>query len=400
MSDKSEREKKTEIRISDIRLERKDAHQLLSATVDGETIWFRFPLDVPVRPRAEPFLPFCFFDAMDHGCPIVVEPGFPISRHILQNFSTLMDIYHSWNYNLKKVELVAESGDLEEPGEEVFCCYSGGIDSTYSFAKHRGEITSLLSLQGWDHGHTEQTWNDGIRIRTAFAESHGKKLIAVATNGRQFLEDRKLSWSPLQGSILGTMAITLNAKKLFIPSSFTYDNLFPWGTHPLIDVLWSTENTQIVHDGLEARRTEKTEYIARDQDLVDQLQVCWQSPNSNCGKCSKCVRTSIVLDALNIESKSLPSFKSTGDIKTLKFRTRSMMPFIEDLILFMHRIGHKEHEKTLKKYRHSFIIADSTHAIGKAILGNRARNLYNKLFPNPYFEKREGLIPHSSILDD
>ena len=43
--------------IADIKLEKNEKFQEMSAIVDGEKVWFRFPLFVELEVRAELFLP-------------------------------------------------------------------------------------------------------------------------------------------------------------------------------------------------------------------------------------------------------------------------------------------------------------------------------------------------------
>ncbi|WP_321391904.1 hypothetical protein [Emcibacter sp.] len=391
---------KEEIRISEITLTEHAGYQELSANLDGEHIWFRFPTDIKLTARPEIFIPFCLFEAMLHGCPIVIDPAFPVSENVVKNFEEIQNIYSNWNSDLTKIELIAHTEKIADTTDDVYCCYSGGIDSTYTYAKYRDQITHLLLIQGFDNFENEEGWQQSIRDRQAFADQENKKLITVANNARGFLERRRLPWSPVHGAILACSGVTLNAKTFYIPSSFTYDSLFPWGSHPLLDILWNTEVTKIVHDGLEATRSQKTEYLAQYQDLLDQLQVCWRSAGTNCGNCPKCVRTSVTLDVLGKSSAKIPDFKTHADINYLKPSSTGTLPFVEDLIYFTHRHGAHALEKKLKKFRRHFIIKNSSTDLIKAILGGWSRNLYRKLFPRTWEKYRTGYHARQSILDE
>jgi hypothetical protein len=76
------------------------------------------------------------------------------------------------------------------------------------------------------------------------------------------------------------------------------------GTTPLTDERFSTEYLQIVHDGSELPRSEKTARIIEwDRDLVlAHLRVCVLNYGGdyNCCKCWKCVRTAIPLGYLGV----------------------------------------------------------------------------------------------------
>jgi hypothetical protein len=94
-------------------------------------------------------------------------------------------------------------------------------------------------------------------------------------------------------------------KKIYIPASYTYDTLFPWGTHPLLDPLWSTEGLEFVHFGCGASRAEKVTLVAESDTALRHLRVCYENPDSayNCGVCEKCVRTKLSLYAVGALEK-------------------------------------------------------------------------------------------------
>src|SRR5690606_31296538 len=71
-----------------------------------------------------------------------------------------------------------------------------------------------------------------------------------------------------------------------------------WGTHPLLDHLWSSDLTAIRHLGNDAFRAEKVAAIAARPELLDHLWVCHRDPLENCGICPKCSRTMAVLKVL------------------------------------------------------------------------------------------------------
>jgi hypothetical protein len=75
----------------------------------------------------------------------------------------------------------------------------------------------------------------------------------------------------------------------------------PWGSHPLVDPLWSTGTVEIVHDGCEATRSDKAARIATSETALRHLRVCWGYREAydrgiyNCGHCAKCLRTQVDL---------------------------------------------------------------------------------------------------------
>jgi hypothetical protein len=93
------------------------------------------------------------------------------------------------------------------------------------------------------------------------------------------------------------MLLSGQLKTMYLPATHTYAELFPCGSHPLLDPLWSTETLEIVHDGCEATRVEKVARIAQSGAALRYLRVCWENRDGayNCGRCEKCLRTMISL---------------------------------------------------------------------------------------------------------
>jgi hypothetical protein len=84
------------------------------------------------------------------------------------------------------------------------------------------------------------------------------------------------------------------------PSSHAVSRLGPWGSHPILDPLWSTGSTRITADRVDVTRLEKVDAMtahAAHAALLDNLRGCWMQQR-NCGTCQKCVRTIVALQSL------------------------------------------------------------------------------------------------------
>jgi hypothetical protein len=125
----------------------------------------------------------------------------------------------------------------------------------------------------------------------------------VTTNVRE-LSDPLVPWDAYHGSALASVGLALagRVRTLIVPASLTFANLVPWGSHPLLDPLWSTEEVDIVHDGCEATRLDKLAAIGNDPAARRWLRVCWEVRGGayNCGHCEKCLRTMVALRALGL----------------------------------------------------------------------------------------------------
>lgn len=376
--------------VNDLRLEKYDGFQRLSASVDGSEIWFRMPADVPLAPRAEAFLAPAMFEAMVRNAPVRLE-GAPVSPKLLRGLPTIQSIFRSWNPDLHLVDIEGDPGEPETAMESAVCCFSGGVDSSYTLACHGDGISHLLVVEGFDTYHLPTDWEENKKARTRFARAAGKTLIAVDSNVREFVEARKISWVLVIGSVLAGLGVSIAPRLFFIPSSWTYQDLHAYGSHPLVDPLWSTEATRVVHHGADTGRSGKIERIAEYEELLDQLQVCWKSCSQNCGDCPKCVRTSLVLHLIGRQSRNLPPYTSVRQLKALRPTSEGALPFVEDLILACERHGERDIQRQLLKMRRRFLLQEASKTFAKALTGRWGQRLYRNLNPREWHTMRATL---------
>lgn len=272
----------------------------------------------------DPLLPLTLLPAMVTGSslrlPGKVSPKLVSSLPKIQDLLCLWGEEH-WDAKFRRVPVeVKVQGELAEQqrASGVACFFSGGVDSFYTLLKHLGEVTHIIFVHGFDI----TLKNQSLRARASHAAREvarelGKTLIEVETNLRSF-SDPLINWDRYHGAALASVGLLFQHLfgRVLIPSSFTYADLFPWGTHPLLDPLWSTELTQFEHDGCEATRIDKVTYISDNETAMKWLRVCWVNPSDayNCGRCAKCRLTMVnllVAGALE-RCKTLPDTLKAG----------------------------------------------------------------------------------------
>ncbi|MEW6983605.1 hypothetical protein AAD001_13215 [Colwelliaceae bacterium 6471] len=322
------------ILINNVKLQRCVETTKLSADIDGIDLWFDFPLAINVERRGEVFIAATLLEAMLTARDIHLCDELAISSMLMTNLNTLQDIYCAWNSALHKVKVVAPN--ISEPTK--FCneasFFSGGIDSSYTLAKHNDTISHLIFLKGFDEEQSENEWSNAIEKHSNLAKKLDKKLVAINSNIREFINAKKISNVFQHGLTLGSLASILGFSKVYIPSSFTYSYLAPWGSHSLTDRLWGNSNAQIIHDGLEAKRSCKTTFLYAHKLLLDNIQVCWASTEYNCGVCNKCVRTGLVLLLSKQKSKALPPLTNLKLLNVLAPSGERSLHDFHDLIEF------------------------------------------------------------------
>lgn len=282
------------------RVEEKEA--VVSAVVEGGTGPFELQYTVhegALANRADPFIAAALLPAMRLGQPLQVAGA--VSPQLLNALPTIQQVFHCWDSHLHPVPVQIEAENIPQYAGDrgVACFFSGGIDSYYTALKHLDEIDACVFVHGFDIAIEDREIREEVSRSLAEASAElGKPLLQVKTNIRAFLREH-VSWDMAHGAAAASVALVLAPlfRRVYIASSFTFAELIPWGSHPLVDPLWSTEDLSLVHDGCEATRADKTSRIARIQSALSHLRVCQNNRGGvmNCGRCGKCLRAMIAL---------------------------------------------------------------------------------------------------------
>jgi hypothetical protein len=202
--------------------------------------------------------------------------------------------------------------------------FSGGIDSLATLRANRLHYTMEdplfirdgVLIYGLEVREPE-SFEHVLKSISILAQDAGVTLIPVYTNIKDLgPEDQKVFWQDFwiyefMGATFAAVAHTLSNRfgVLSINSTHDISNLIPYGSHPLIDPKFSSNDLLIRHEGIHLTRFAKTRLIS-DWDLgLQRLRVCnvsdhYRSGTLNCGKCEKCVRTMLALVASGVMKKA------------------------------------------------------------------------------------------------
>jgi hypothetical protein len=262
----------------------------------GERVLRSLPLGQEGAPlRADPFVPIAFVDALRHGRRLRIED--PVSPRLLASLPAAARVMRGWFGHWPETQTVAAGRPVPPPqaaGRGVGCFFSGGIDSFHTLLRHRDEVTALIVIQGFDvrlddAALRERTSREAREVGAAL----GLDVFEVESNARELWVR---AWARYFGGVLAGAAHGLahRLRKVFVPASDYGEPILPNGSHPDLDPLWSTEAMEIVHDGCEVPRLEKTRIVAADALALAHLRCChesWGEGAFNCGRCEKCLRT-------------------------------------------------------------------------------------------------------------
>jgi len=369
------------MRVDNLSLVQEDSSLCLTGQIDNFALWYKFPLSCQIRLNSEPFVAASLLPAMLKGEPIQLAPGFPISTEFLENITELQRVFHCWNRLLKIVEIQCETAPAESGNGHVGCFYSGGLDSSHTLIRNLQSITDMVLINGFDFMIEREMFNRITARCEKVANQLDKNLLTVETNFFLFERASQLQRTVSHGSCLASIALALGFNTFYVPSSHAYDELDPWGSHPITDRLWSNGTTKIIHHGSGWRRSEKFQEVARFREVLENLVVCWVKPDQNCGKCSKCLRTMAALRLLGVSSPLFPPLTSAKQLRSIEIDGPSALTYVRDNLELAVSRGDREIQKELEMLLRRYELREAISKLDSAVFGSLLRRIYRLFRP-------------------
>ncbi|MCF8261477.1 MAG: hypothetical protein K9J12_11940 [Melioribacteraceae bacterium] len=279
----------------------------------------------PFTPSTEAYIIMALLPAMKSGQDIVTEGD--VDSRFNNSLKTIQSIFINWlpHQQLRRFSLPNNIKQIENKtlSDRGLACFSGGLDSFYTLLKNKTQITDLLFIKGFgkDNEDPKITTKITNHIHSAAMELD-KNVIEISTNLRPFLT-KFFPSKIIHGAMLASIGHLFSGtfSSFFIPTSTTYNDLTPWGSHPLLDPLWSTNFLEVINDGSEADRIQKLRMVSEFEFVLNNLRVCNNKSDLwlNCGECEKCIRTMaglLAIDKLD-NCKTFNNKLSTESIRRL-----------------------------------------------------------------------------------
>lgn len=283
-------------------------------------------IPAPASPQVEPALATALLVAMGNGDPLAL-PG-PVSPQLLRSLPDAQAVLRMIAEDCSLVDDSIEPVEVRSPAAEavdgpvapaeprgVGVFFSGGVDS-WAALLSEPEVTEMIYVHGFDIPIEQRAASAAVEQQLAStAERVGKRLHIVRTNMRTIV-DASVGWEVGHGPGLAAVALMMAplCERVLIGSTSTYGTLTARSSHPLHDHLWSTEDCRIEHHGAHMTRSDKVELLAGHQEALDVLRVCWADVASyNCGRCEKCIRTMVPLEATGALERC-PTFAAELDL--------------------------------------------------------------------------------------
>lgn len=288
-------------------------------------LWFRVT-GATARVSPEALVTSVLPLAMARG-EVIEVPG-RVAPAFLAGLEQWQSVFAAWFPDrLTPVEVRARTRRPRRAGPRRACMFSGGLDSFYSALRHHDRLDALVFVLGFDVPREELPdlrTTVTARLRAAAAEL-GQPLVEVETNLHDLSDRFGSPWgTTYHGAALATIGHLLRPSfgELLVGSTFTYADLFPWGSHPLTDRLLSSDVMRIVHDGAEADRVQKALAVSSSEVAMRHLRVCWENRDGtyNCGRCPKCLRAQSALHVVGALTRceTMPQAIDLGAVRSMR----------------------------------------------------------------------------------
>jgi hypothetical protein len=275
--------------------------------------------DDDLKPDA--FLAACFPLATVHGEARVKIEGRPCPM-LVEGLRTAHAWWATWGglaARAPDIETVRRGRHIDRPAPRRAVAFlSGGVDGLHALMRNHqlyglddpAYIRDALFIHGFDIGKRARD-PEIVRYRAALellkpvANESCVNLVPCRTNLRHLPTRPGFFELRHSGALLAAVghAATLGPAFVFIGGTYSLANPSPWGSHPAVDGLFSSQRVTVIHDGARFSRLEKVRDLAGWPAALAALRVCPGKParlEANCGRCEKCLRTRLELLAAGV----------------------------------------------------------------------------------------------------
>jgi len=277
------------------------------------TLWYEFDAAVAKHLQTSSMDAFAVglvLEAMNSGENLELDGA--LSARLHRNLHYYMCAMSMFYPHLKPIEIRFDSYATCSAGRRSANSamgFSCGIDSfctlqdKYCTFRSKSERISMLTfINVGSHGcgpHGRRLFHSRLRHVSQAVQLFSLPLLVIDSN----LSD--LCQMPFEDSYTArSISSILHLQSLigcyYVASHYPYSEFEPDGSTPLCDHLLSSDDLDVVHDGAQYTRVEKSRRISQWAITHSYLNVCTSyQPNArNCSRCDKCVRAMLTFDML------------------------------------------------------------------------------------------------------
>lgn len=273
--------------------------QRVTARIDGRTVFFA-SRDLELAPAPEAFGAAFLVPAMHAGRALRLQA--PACDGWTDNLTPLTKAFAGLWYEGAPPPLVTPIIRAATHATATALCFSGGVDAFYTLLCAGLPVDRLVYAIGYDVKLRERQRADAVaRLVGDVAATLGIRRTIIATNLRRHPLHKAAPWLRTFGGALAAVGHLLsNEVGRLLMSSDGLGHTHPEiGSRPDTDPLHGSRHLSIDHVAGGVTRLEKIRAIAAEPLVQRHLRVCWKNVGQslNCGRCEKCVRTMVQLDA-------------------------------------------------------------------------------------------------------
>jgi hypothetical protein len=271
----------------------------VTATAAGRPVWFE-SADTPLAAAPEAFGTALLVPAMHADKSLVVRG--PVCATWAANLELLTAAFRELWYPNAPAPLVSTAQHAAAATGSTALCFSGGVDAFHTLLAGGRRVDTLVYVAGYDVRLRDAPRLAAVeRLLRDVAATVGAKSVVVRSNLRRHPLVRATPWRREFGAALAAVGhvLTPHVGRMLISSDglgFEHPDV---GSRAGTDPLLGSAALAIEHVAPTVTRLEKIRAISDDPLVQRHLRVCWHNVagKANCGRCEKCVRTMLLLDA-------------------------------------------------------------------------------------------------------
>ena len=337
------------MKISNLRIEGKGEFSYLTVDVESKytkanRLWFSVPVEFKeylTDDVYDTFLVAALYPAMFYNENIEID-GEVSSRLYFNMTHYIQNVVKNYRSEMHNIDIKVKGfKSAKQIRRGVGTGFSAGVDSFTTFVDHFVKesnpvykISDLFFFNVGSHGgggeKARKKYLERYRLLESFPKQVGLPYVPLDSNLFDFYQQH---WEYDAGLFCRACAILVFQKvlaKYYISSDYAYSEVMYTAfnnkvsslsgiTESFMNPMLSTETLDIITDGAQYVRTEKTELISKYPPVKEYLNVCvdhWsnQDTATNCGMCGKCLRTLICIESLGM----LNDFNKVFDIEKYK----------------------------------------------------------------------------------
>jgi hypothetical protein len=303
----------------------------------------------------------------------------PICPVLSANLTVAASVLRTWYRDLPAPPAIECDYEYRTPGTRTGAFLSGGVDSLAMLrgltsrkpAGHPDRPTAAIVVDyqymgGVSRAETDARFARSTATSREICADIGLDVIPVRSNFCQLNGGMDFWMRRYHGAFLASMAHFLGRdfRLFYIAATYTAAHMAPWGSHPQLDPLYSSQHVRISHDGIELSRLDKVMALRDWPAALDRMYVCISGTSNgvNCGRCEKCVRTRLHLLVAGVLTEAGAfggADLSERDIRAVRIRTEYKRACFEETLPALRRLGRHDLASAVEHIVNDYVLSAS-----------------------------------------